>query len=63
MQALVYQGQQFTVNKLNIDLATAQGTLMVPDFGTRVSRVVLIVSAYAAETTLLAAYRLNVGIL
>ena len=62
VQALVYQGQQFTVNKLNIDLATAQGTLMVPDFGTRVSRVVLIVSAYAAETTLLATYRLNVGI-
>src|SRR6266568_592537 len=62
VQALLYQGQQFTVNKLNIDLATAQGTLMVPDFGTRVSRVVLIVSAYAAETTLLATYRLNVGI-
>jgi len=62
VQALLYQGQQFTVNKLNIDLATAQGTLMVPDLGTRVSRVVLIVSAYAAETTLLATYRLNVGI-
>lgn len=62
LQALVYQGQQFTVNELNIDLATAQGTLMIPDFGTHVSRVVLIVSAYAAETTLPTTYQLNVGI-
>jgi immune inhibitor A len=62
VQALVYQGQQFTVNELNIDPATAQGTLMVPDFGMHVSRVVLIVSAYAAETTLPTTYQLNVGI-
>src|SRR5262249_24719150 len=61
VQALVYQGQQFTVNDLNIDLATAQGTLMIPDFGIHVSRVVLIVSSYAVGTTLPATYQLNVG--
>ena len=52
MQALLYQGQIFTVTNVNVDLASGKGTLTIPDFGGKIDRVVLIVSASAAETTL-----------
>lgn len=59
VQALVYQGSTFTLQTMTIDLATGQGTLRIPNFGSQVSRVVLVVSAYAPETTLLAHYQVN----
>ncbi|MEO6887506.1 MAG: hypothetical protein ABI456_00680 [Ktedonobacteraceae bacterium] len=62
MQALIYQGQNFSVSRVSVDLATGQGTLIVPEFGTKVTRVILIVSAYAAETTLLAHYQIDAHI-
>ena len=62
IQALVYQGQKFTVKEIPIDLATAQGTLTISGFGSNITRVVLIISAYAAETTLVAQYQLNVNV-
>jgi immune inhibitor A len=62
IQALVYQGQKFTVQLVPVDLATGHGTLSIPKFGSRVTRVVLIISAYASETTLLARYQLDANI-
>jgi len=62
VQALVYSGQTFSVSTMTIDPATDQGTLTVPNFGSRIPHVVLIVSAYAAETTLLAHYQLDVSL-
>jgi immune inhibitor A len=62
IQALLYQGSQFTVSTLTVDLASGQGTLTIPDYGTTVTRVVLIVSAYAAETTQIAHYQLNISL-
>jgi immune inhibitor A len=59
VQALVYQGSSFTLQTMHIDPASGQGTLSIPGFGSQVTRVVLVVSAYAAETTLLAHYQLN----
>lgn len=59
VQALVYQGSTFSLHTMTIDLATGQGTLHIPNFGSQVSRVVLVVSAYAPETTLLAHYQVN----
>jgi hypothetical protein len=47
---------------MTIDPTTDQGTLTVPNFGSRIPHVVLIVSAYAAETTLLAHYQLDVSL-
>lgn len=62
LQALLYHGTQFTVSDVPVDLATGQGALTVPNFGGNVTRVVLIVSAYAAETTLLAPYKLDINL-
>jgi immune inhibitor A len=62
VQAIVYTGTTFTVQQMNIDLASAQGTLIVPDFGEAVTRVILVVSAYALETTLQANYQLNIHV-
>ena len=63
MQALVYTGTTFTMQSLAVDLASGQGTLHIPNFGRQVTRVVLVVSAYTPETTLLAHYQLSVNIL
>ena len=62
VQALLYHGSQFTVNSVPVDLATGQGLLTIPKFGADVTRVVLIVSAYAAETTQLAHYQLDINV-
>src|SRR2546430_8554264 len=51
-----------SVRDLPIDLATGQGTMTIPGFGAQITRVVLMVSAYAVETTLLAHYQLNASI-
>jgi immune inhibitor A len=63
MQALIYrqsqsQKPQFTVTDVPVDLASGQATLTVRDFGGTITRVVLIISASAAETTQLAHYQL-----
>ena len=60
VQAIVYTGSTFTVQNINVDLASGQGTLSIPHFGSSVNRVVLVVSAYAPETTLQAHYQLNI---
>lgn len=62
MQALLYQHQQFTVFAQDIDLASGRGTLSIPGFGPTITRVVLIVSAYAAETTAVAHYRIDASL-
>jgi immune inhibitor A len=62
VQALLYRGSQLTVDTMSPNLASGQGTLTIPDNGTAITNVVLIVSAYAAETTLLAHYQLNVNV-
>src|SRR5579859_239265 len=61
-QALVYTGTTFTVQSMAVDLASGQGILQIPNFGKQITRVVLVVSAYAPETTLLAHYQLSVNI-
>jgi immune inhibitor A len=60
VQALVYTGSTFTVQAMNVDLASAKGTLTIPSFGGQVTRVVLVVSAYALDTTLQAHYQLEI---
>lgn len=60
--ALLYQGSQFTVNDVPVDLASGQGTLTIPSYSSSVNRVVLIVSAYAVETTQLAQYQLAINL-
>jgi immune inhibitor A len=62
VQALIYQGQNFTVRDLPVDLATGQGTMTIPRFGSQVTHVVLVISAFAAETTLQAQYQLKVSV-
>lgn len=62
VQAIVYTGSTFTVQTMNVDLATAQGNLSIPAFGGKVTRVVLIVSAYALDTTLQAHYQLDMRV-
>jgi hypothetical protein len=62
VQALIYAGSTFTIKSVTVDLATGHGTLTIPGFGTLASHVVLIVSANAPETTLLAHYQLNATI-
>jgi hypothetical protein len=62
VQALIYAGSTFTVMPMTLDLATGQGTLIIPGFGTRATRIVLIVSANAPETTLLAHYQIDAKI-
>ncbi len=60
VQAIVYSGSTFTLRTMDIDLASGQGTLTVPHFGGQVTRVVLVVSAYALDTVLQAHYQLEV---
>jgi len=60
--ALIYAGSTFTITPMPVDLANGQGTLTIPGFGTQATHVVLIVSAYAPETTLLAHYQLDAKI-
>jgi immune inhibitor A len=62
VQALVYRGSQFTVNTMSVDLASGQGTLIIPENGTAITKVVLIVSAYATATTILAHYQISVNV-
>lgn len=62
VQAIVYNGSTFAVQSMNVDLASAQGGLTIPGFGKQVTRVVLIVSAYALDTTLQAHYKLDIHV-
>ncbi len=62
VQAIVYSGSTFAVQTMNVDLASAQGNLSIPSFGKRVTRIVLIVSAYAPDTTLQAHYKLEIHV-
>ncbi len=62
LQALLYSGNTFTVSSAQVNLATGQGTLTVPDFGGKIDHVVVILSAYAAETTLPAHYTITTSI-
>jgi len=61
VQAIVYTGSNLTVQAMNVDLASAQGTLTLKNFGNQVTRVILIVSAYALDTTLQAHYKLEIS--
>lgn len=60
VQAIVYTGSNFTIQNMNVDLASAQGELDLANFGNKITRVVLIVSAYALDTTLQAHYQLAI---
>ncbi|HZU69784.1 MAG TPA: hypothetical protein VFA09_21105 [Ktedonobacteraceae bacterium] len=62
VQALIYSGSTFRVVPMPVDLASGQGKLIIPGFGTQATRVVLIVSANAPETTLLAHYQVSATI-
>lgn len=62
VQAIVYSGSTFTVQPIPVDLASAQGSLTIAGFGRQVTRVVLIVSAYAPDTTLQAHYKLEIHV-
>jgi hypothetical protein len=57
-----FRRANFTVRDLPIDLAGGQGTMTIPGFGSQITRVVLLVSAYAAETTQPAHYQLDVNV-
>ena len=59
IQAVIYQGQTFTTQSMQVDLTSGQGTLNIAGFGDKVTRVLLVISATAAETTLLAHYQLQ----
>jgi immune inhibitor A len=60
--ALLYQGSQFNVSDVPIDLASGQGTFTIPNYGSSVNHLVLVVSAYAVETTQLAHYQLDINL-
>ncbi|HEY1351523.1 MAG TPA: hypothetical protein VGF67_18035 [Ktedonobacteraceae bacterium] len=62
VQALVYSGSAFSVLPMQVNLASAQGSLAIAGFGRQVTRVVLIVSAYAPDTTLRAHYKLEIHV-
>jgi immune inhibitor A len=62
VQALIYSGTTFTVQSMAVDLASGQSTLKIPNFGKQTTRVVLVVSAYAPETTLLAHYQFSANL-
>lgn len=63
VQAIVYTGTRIAVQNMQVNLATGRGTLSIPRFGNQVTRVMLIVAAYAPETTLQAHYQLNVHLI
>ncbi|HEX7735059.1 MAG TPA: hypothetical protein VF458_09350 [Ktedonobacteraceae bacterium] len=66
VQAIIYTGSSetgdsnVTVQTMNVDLASAQGDLKIANFGSQVTRVVLVVSAYAPDSTLQAHYQLQI---
>lgn len=60
VQAIVYNGTHVSVQSMKVDLATGQGTLSIPNFGNQVTRVIVVVAAYAPETTLQAHYQLQI---
>ena len=62
VQALIYSGSTFTEQSMIINLTSGQGTLKIPNFGKQITRVVLAISAYAPETTLLAHYQLSANL-
>jgi len=62
VQALVYSGSTLKVQTMNVDLASAQGSLVIAGFGKQVTRVVVIVAAYASDTTLQAHYKLEIHV-
>ena len=62
VQALLYTGNTFTVTSAQVNLASGHGTLTVPDFGGKIDHVVVILSAYAAETTLPAHFTITTSI-
>ncbi|GER84681.1 hypothetical protein KTAU_33170 [Thermogemmatispora aurantia] len=59
VQALVYEGQDFSVRRFPVDLASGQASVTIPDFGRKVSRVVLVISAWAVATSLPVRYQLT----
>ena len=63
VQALLYHGAQFTVSNMQIDPASGQGQLAISGYGSNITRVVLIVSAYAAQTTLPATYQMQMTVI
>ncbi|HEY0755824.1 MAG TPA: hypothetical protein VGD98_17830 [Ktedonobacteraceae bacterium] len=60
VQAILYTGSSFTIQAINVDLASAQGDLKIEHFGGPITRVMLIVSAYALDTTLQAHYQITI---
>lgn len=60
IQAIVYTNTTILVKNLSVDLATARGALTISQFGNQVTRVVLVVAAYALKTSLLASYQLEI---
>lgn len=63
VQALLYHGAQFTVSAMQIDPASEQGQLIISGNSASITRIVLIVSAYAAQTTLPATYQLHMTVI
>ena len=62
VQALLYHGAQFTVSTMQVNAASGQGRLVISGFGSNITRVVLIVSAYAVQTMLPATYQLQMTV-
>lgn len=62
VQAIVYTGSTFKIQDLNVDLASGRGSVTITHFGGQVTRVVLVVAAYALKTTLQAQYQLEIHI-
>lgn len=60
VRAIIYTGSTFAVQAMNVDLASARGSLTIPKFGGQVTRVVLVVSAYALDTAFQAHYQLEI---
>ncbi len=61
VQAIVYRGSHVSVQTMKVDLGAGQGALAISQFGNQVTRVILVVAAYAPETTLQAHYHLQVS--
>ncbi|WP_069804797.1 immune inhibitor A domain-containing protein [Thermogemmatispora onikobensis] len=59
VQALVYEGQDFSVRHFLVNLASGQASVTIPDFGRKVSRVTLVISAWAVATSLPVRYQLT----
>ncbi len=59
VQALVYEGQGFSVRRLAANMVSGQVTMTIPDFGRKVNRVILVISAWAVATSLPVRYQLT----